>query len=338
MAAHRYWRINIQSNFLGTNASLQNVMMASSIGGGSLFGSGTASADSFSAGQEPAKAIGSTSTNWGSSGAGHGWWEYDFGSGNAFDIAETKISPITGFLTRTPDQWSLLGSDDGTTFFAKQAFVATPWATSTPQTFDASYRTQSWDPLIVAPGGTLSGANQVITFSSASWNTQVGAGFISSGTAYWEVTLTSGTAAFIGVSPANPPPNTWVANDNINTGSGGGVGWENTGDVWNNGGLNGGGGGLTYAAGDVIGIAVNGTKVCARKNGGAFNGTGGIANPVTGANCFDMSAYFAAAGGVLPAVSGNGAVVLTANFTGPFANPSPFAAPASTSAMFFGAD
>src|SRR5665213_333102 len=120
---HRYWRINVQSNVAGSFLQIQEATMALSISGSNVFGSGTATADSSFDGTvlPPNVVDGNPSTVWATASAGNGWWQYDFGSGNNFDIVETIITPPTTLLTRSPSQWTLIGSDDGTTFFGKQA-------------------------------------------------------------------------------------------------------------------------------------------------------------------------------------------------------------------------
>lgn len=154
MTAHRYWRINITSNAAGSYASMAECVLAGTIGGATLCGTGTATADSYYPGQPPASACdGSTTTSWCSNGNSISWWQYDFGVGVTQDIQEVRITPPgNGFQNRAPRTFDLQYSDNGTTWVTLTSYTAARWVGSTAQAFSGSAPPlkQIWRLLIVA--------------------------------------------------------------------------------------------------------------------------------------------------------------------------------------------
>lgn len=156
MAAHRYWRIRIRVTGGGANGGIGELQMRTSIGGANVVSGGTASASTiFSASYTAAKAFDGLTTDTGvgnawaalamGGGAGQGsypWLMYDFGAGNAKDIAEIVIfAPGASGLgaNELPTQFDWQYSDDNVTWVTQRAITvdtATPWALLTSRIFD----------------------------------------------------------------------------------------------------------------------------------------------------------------------------------------------------------
>lgn len=119
MADHRYWRLNLQ-NVSVTQFALSGVELYSGMGNSAVLvsGNGTATATQINSSfQSPASIINQvgTANTWVSNDATlPQYFNYDFGSGNTYDVQQVGLSPGPGqlFPTQTGVQWS----DDGSSY------------------------------------------------------------------------------------------------------------------------------------------------------------------------------------------------------------------------------
>ena len=133
----RFWRVNIASCSAGMYGALSEIQFADSVGGASLFGTGTAIAQSNQTGHGPALAVdGSLITYWGGAGPLPVWWGYDFGAGNAPTVVEVRITADAGLTSYHPSAFTLDGSDDASTWVTEASFTPSAWVGSVQQTFD----------------------------------------------------------------------------------------------------------------------------------------------------------------------------------------------------------
>lgn len=140
MAAHRYWRVLIpagssSSGYIGLSAVEMRVVA----GGATVCTGGTAlSSGDYDGNYPPANAFdGNNATQWESPAIGnqYAWVGYDFGAGNAKDIAEIVIR--TGnWANEYPSTFRVQASDDAYRWF--DVWVVTGqagWGTATARTF-----------------------------------------------------------------------------------------------------------------------------------------------------------------------------------------------------------
>jgi hypothetical protein len=138
MAAHRHWRLYCRANNSETQIiNIRELEFRESIGGADNTSGGTASASSETAfGLGPASAAfnNTGSDNWQSHNSQSlpQWIKYDYGSGNAKDNVEMRIT--CGSPTLHPVSWDLQYSDDNsnwTTLFSQEN--ETGWANAGDQ-------------------------------------------------------------------------------------------------------------------------------------------------------------------------------------------------------------
>lgn len=119
MAAHRYWRLKLNTSPSGTYLLLAEVKMYLRGSATNIANTGVASASGSSFGEVASKAIdGSTATYWEymSNGVFPQWWQLDFGAGNAKDIGKIEISSHSRFETEMPTDFEIQWSDDNIAF------------------------------------------------------------------------------------------------------------------------------------------------------------------------------------------------------------------------------
>lgn len=151
MAAHVYWRINIQyAAGSTTNTAIAELSMHTSVGGGQAATGGTASADTSFSGDGAANAFdGNTSTFWASASAPTGKLQYQFAS--AVSIVEYAITARNdSFWNQAPARWTFEYSDDGSTWTVADNTYVSPatWSQGATQTFEVG-----------ANSGVLNGAS-----------------------------------------------------------------------------------------------------------------------------------------------------------------------------------
>jgi len=211
MAAHRYWRLVClqTANNNSGNVSLGEIQLLDG-GGTNRVGTGTASASSVYPGFPAANAIdGNAGTEWYNNGseANAGWWQYDFGAGNAWDIQSVIITSTTvsSDWVVTPYQFILLYSDDGTTWSSTVAVQAGSAITGggqsrTVPTPGTLAPVGAWDPFDHT-AVSYSGNNLVAT----GWSINAGARstYRNTGKYYFEGTYTIASANSTGIGFAN---------------------------------------------------------------------------------------------------------------------------------------
>lgn len=113
MAAHLYWRLNIAAVDGGTLIGIAEIEMRTSPGGANVATGGTATAAAEQVGSEASKAFDANgATNWLITAAvTTGWVRYQFAS--AQDIVEHAITAANATPNRTPKNWIIQWSDDG---------------------------------------------------------------------------------------------------------------------------------------------------------------------------------------------------------------------------------
>jgi hypothetical protein len=151
MAAHRYWRLYINSKQGGSGSvEITEWTLRTSPGGSQAATGGTASASSqWWTGGYPASGAfdGNSGSLWISDGAAPlpatpQWLKYDFGAGNAKDIVEFAIT-ASGFGGSTsnsvPQDFALQWSDDDSTWTAALSVTGDgAWIAGTTRTFTIS--------------------------------------------------------------------------------------------------------------------------------------------------------------------------------------------------------
>jgi len=152
IGAHRYWRININTTAYATAnpgqnyAAIAQISLTSSlINLANLLGFGIASAsdDYYNATPASNACDNDVSTCWISTQNGvPGWWQYDFGAGNAFNI--TSIDMMSSLnpsqVMMGPQNWDLQYSDNSGTWITVQSFVSAPWVVGINQIFAVTNR------------------------------------------------------------------------------------------------------------------------------------------------------------------------------------------------------
>lgn len=173
MAAHRWWRIDLLT---GTQSvtGLLNLEMTDTIGGATVLGSGTATAQSDQGSPHVASAaLAGSGTYWGSSGAAPQWWQYDFGLGNAFDIQQVSwgTSYGDGLTPNLATSWKLQYSDDGVTFTDVITFTPAAWEDGHKQYFFPSGNTNRFIWRLLCESGANS---PIYAFSEVAMATSMG--------------------------------------------------------------------------------------------------------------------------------------------------------------------
>lgn len=163
MTAHRYWRVLINWNSFGSNASGVELGFCTAVNGASVATGGTPAA-STSNGSYPVSNLfdGNTATLWNSSGGVAGEWvSYDFGSGNNQDIVEVYWTARTDgtYWTLSPTDLAVQYSDDNSTWTTGWYGIHDGWTTGqtvrfTKQTASA-FTAHSYWGIVCKTGGNV---------------------------------------------------------------------------------------------------------------------------------------------------------------------------------------
>lgn len=120
MAAHQFWRVELQATSGSTVFSLSGFELFVGTGGGATLvtGSGTASATQTNGVNVASNPINNTGTaiQWLSNDSTLQYFYYNFGLGNDFDITRIGMAPSAS-PSQFPASWELQYSDDGGTYF-----------------------------------------------------------------------------------------------------------------------------------------------------------------------------------------------------------------------------
>ena len=165
MAAHRYWRINVKSNSYAPGyPTLAEVAFAAAAGGVNLIAGGTALSSFDYQGLVAANACdGNPATYWAAQTL-PSWWGYDFGAGQAIDVAEVKITCRNGSnpdeWNQAPATWDFDWSDDGAAWTTQQSYTSAAWTAGATQTFAVAAAVvapapTAAPPVIVGHGGDI---------------------------------------------------------------------------------------------------------------------------------------------------------------------------------------
>lgn len=144
MAAHRFWGLHISANWGdGNYTSLAELVLASSEGGAQGAVGGTAIASSFRVATEsPDKAFdGSATTSWRTAQNVNvpSFIGYDMGAGNSLDVAEVRMTTLSGMGTISyPRGFALIYSDDGVKWSVQKAWSDEAFSTEVERVFDAA--------------------------------------------------------------------------------------------------------------------------------------------------------------------------------------------------------
>jgi hypothetical protein len=235
--AHRYWRLATMNSSPGGGAAIAEVRLQTVFGGSTVTGSGTASASTtFSGSFLPANAFdGNTSTLWSAASADtSAWLEYDFGSGNAFDILGVSLTCRNdGFPQFSPSSFDLQYSDDNSTWTSVVGVkTCATWTGGAIQSFDFTpLGPSAGAALFTGFAPTYSGGNQATQarftqIGAEAWVknppaavfTQIGveawivgnpaAAFTQIGVEVWRTTadaLAAGVITFTGFAPTSDP-------------------------------------------------------------------------------------------------------------------------------------
>lgn len=297
MAAHRYWRICfIRAQSTG-QMTLAQVQLRTSDNTNHATG-GTASASNSNASYPASNATdGNTSTEWNGTPANtsgsSGWWQYDFGAANAWDIASVVIqgaSSTSGNQVYAPTGWTLAYSDNGTTWQdACAEFTASAWTAGSSQTFTVgSPIGTAWtgmDALLVAL------TNNNLTATAYGQTTTPGdrSLYRSSGKYYFEGTVSTAVGASTGLGISNPSATYAGLSGN---GTNGFQTYQGFAPYYNGGSASGMGTFGAVPQGTTVAFAVDlGANLLWVRQGAAgnWNGTAGN-NPATGTGGFSISA------------------------------------------------
>lgn len=140
---HKYWRLYILGADNGGQIGLAGLAMAATTGGADQCSGGTASASSTAGSNTAANAFdGDNATGWAAeSGFTPRWIQYEFAS--AVTVAEIRIRAWTTgtlvFPNFSPNTFTLLGSNDGSTWTAYAQFTGeTGWTSGEQRTYAIS--------------------------------------------------------------------------------------------------------------------------------------------------------------------------------------------------------
>lgn len=137
-AAYRYWRIYISENNGYSGATIiVEVELRGSVGGADLTSPSTPVAESSSAGSEfdGAKTVdNSLSSLWQGNESSGAWVRFDLGSPQV--VGQVAIYPYSSLATTAPKNFTLQGSNDGTTFSDVKSFTGVTGWTAAWKTFD----------------------------------------------------------------------------------------------------------------------------------------------------------------------------------------------------------
>ena len=138
---HQFWRLLLRTS-AGNAFGFAEVQFRTAWGQPLAFAGGTASAaQTYNGAPGPYDASqaadGSTSTFYSSSDKnGLQFWQYDYGAGQALDVAEVAITARNdGYAGQAPATFDLQWSDDGLAWSTVRAFAAAPWAPGQTQIF-----------------------------------------------------------------------------------------------------------------------------------------------------------------------------------------------------------
>lgn len=156
MAAHQYWRLLVTGVAGGSQVAIGELEFATEPSGSSVATGGIATASSFSTTYTADLAFNGSVTGadcWRSATVtyfngylgvtlGCEWIQYDFGAGNAKDIAEMRISfpniAATIPLNNSPSMFTLYWSDDGLTWVRHASWGGVVFALGETKTFNVS--------------------------------------------------------------------------------------------------------------------------------------------------------------------------------------------------------
>jgi hypothetical protein len=182
MAAHRYWRLYINS-VVGAGNTYPNIGDVTMSGaGGNLIGTGTAFASATTFGAAADAVDGNATSRWQGGQVLPQWWGYDFSA--PVDVTGLTLTASYAAPTNNPLDWSLESSDDGTTWTFVKHYVSGDWIGGQTQTFDTTpiEPGRFWRVLWPAwPGG---GAPQPELAEIAMAVTPGGANVLTGGVAY----------------------------------------------------------------------------------------------------------------------------------------------------------
>jgi hypothetical protein len=150
MAAHRYWRVFLNSCAYGNAYGLAEVEFRTTAGVALPFSGGTASASTvYSAPTYSAvnAADGNASTFWASANEVTSFWAYDLGVGNSRDVVEIMLTTRPdSFWNQGPTSFTPEWSDDGVSWTPMHTLTAT-WA--------SAGQTQVFPVTVATPGMAL---------------------------------------------------------------------------------------------------------------------------------------------------------------------------------------
>lgn len=133
MAAHAYWRIYISEVQYGTTVNATEVQFRTAYGTSSVPSGGTPLSSTYYSGEGPEKAFDDdTGTVWTSNAAAPQYIGYQFAS--AIDVVEVSIASRTSWADRSPKNFSVDYSDDGSTWTEYVVVTGEPTWSSTTET------------------------------------------------------------------------------------------------------------------------------------------------------------------------------------------------------------
>lgn len=135
-AAYRYWRVFLQNNDGdSTYLAVSEIELRGSLGGADLTTTTTPVTALNSSGGFAVNVVDNgTATAWISGIKTSNWLLFDMGS--AVFVAQVAMYPQAAALTRSPKDFTIQGSNDGTTFTDVKAFTNVTGWTAAWKTFD----------------------------------------------------------------------------------------------------------------------------------------------------------------------------------------------------------
>jgi hypothetical protein len=131
--SYRYFRLDITANNGANNLNISEFEVRTSAGGASVLTGGTPSAseNTFPSTNGPEKAFdGSSTTFWATAASSTtGWLQYDLGLGNEVVAAEYAVQIATS-TTRTPRDFTLQGSNDGSSWTVLDTRTSETWTSA----------------------------------------------------------------------------------------------------------------------------------------------------------------------------------------------------------------
>lgn len=298
MAAHRFWRIAIRHTVSVDFRSMSDIEFRTVPGTSLRFSGGTASASSAYAGGENGPAASATDTALASNGfptwwatapgalSTNDWWQYDYGAGNAVDVAEIAITARgDSSADQTADLFDIQNSDDGASWVTVVRRKASPWSVGQTQVFSAVASPTVWN-VADSGAGILLGVDQLTAsedgvVNSGAWRSVRSTSSKAAGKFYFEATINAlTTGMMVGLANAAATLASFVGGD------ANGIGWQpGFHAIWNNSSQIADNG--TTTVGQTIGIAadiVAGKRWFYNPSTGLWNNAALSAeNPATGA-------------------------------------------------------